>query len=390
MSIYKPKYLYNGEKKTSRKWYIKFSDHNRVVRRIPASTNKALTQRLERVILEIVEHRRMNMPFSSEINSWLMRLDRALVSRLRDFGVLSEGVVAETKAIERYVDAYLKHLEGLGRSQSHIDNTEIRINKFVRLAGIAYANEITKDKFIFFRDKHLRNHSPTTRNHYLATCKAFCQWLSDSDALHYNPLLNVQRNRQSPQARGVLTRRQFTELIISVRKEGVARFALPAVQRAMLYTLAGNTGLRKSELLSLKWGMFDFERKSIYLPAELTKSRREALMPLNSGLVKQLQIYQKEIGAESLFPSVKNKYYAASKALREDLTSAGLPTKDQAGNKIVFHSFRNSFITFLANENVPVKIIQELARHSNPALTMNIYARAYSDKLNAAVDNLPC
>lgn len=59
------------------------------------------------------------------------------------------------------------------------------------------------------------------------------------------------------------------------------------------------------------------------------------------------------------------------------------------GNKIDFHSLRNSYISFLADSNTPPKVIQKLARHSSIDLTMNIYARPTLSKEKAAIESLP-
>jgi integrase len=57
------------------------------------------------------------------------------------------------------------------------------------------------------------------------------------------------------------------------------------------------------------------------------------------------------------------------------LKAAGISLRDRDGSEIVFHSLRNSFITFLANSQTPAKVIQKMARHSDPKLTFNTYAR---------------
>ncbi|MFM9996365.1 MAG: tyrosine-type recombinase/integrase [Phycisphaerales bacterium] len=38
------------------------------------------------------------------------------------------------------------------------------------------------------------------------------------------------------------------------------------------------------------------------------------------------------------------------------------------------HSFRHGYVTALVRSGVPVKAAQRLARHSDPRLTLNVYA----------------
>ncbi len=68
---------------------------------------------------------------------------------------------------------------------------------------------------------------------------------------------------------------------------------------------------------------------------------------------------------------------------------AGLELTDREGNEIYFHSLRNSYISFLANSQTPAKIVQKLARHSDPRLTFNTYARTFEKAQQKAMNLLP-
>ena len=75
--------------------------------------------------------------------------------------------------------------------------------------------------------------------------------------------------------------------------------------------------------------------------------------------------------------------------IREDLAVAEIGLIDKDGNEICFHSLRNSYISFLANSAVPPKIVQKLARHSDPRLTFNTYARTFDEAEQKAISFLP-
>jgi integrase len=75
--------------------------------------------------------------------------------------------------------------------------------------------------------------------------------------------------------------------------------------------------------------------------------------------------------------------------IREDLKIAALDTMDFAGREIDFHGLRNSFISFLANSGTPFKVVRTLARHSEPKLTYNVYARTFKETERKAVAGLP-
>ena len=75
--------------------------------------------------------------------------------------------------------------------------------------------------------------------------------------------------------------------------------------------------------------------------------------------------------------------------LRHDLEAAGIPYVDASGHVADFHALRHSYITALAMSRAPVKVIQSLARHSTPVLTLGTYAHVGLYDQTAALDALP-
>ena len=71
------------------------------------------------------------------------------------------------------------------------------------------------------------------------------------------------------------------------------------------------------------------------------------------------------------------------------LTAAGLPYRDADGRVADFHALRHSYITLLERSGVSPKLAQELARHSDIRLTMNVYTHVRLHDLAGAVDGLP-
>lgn len=69
-----------------------------------------------------------------------------------------------------------------------------------------------------------------------------------------------------------------------------------------------------------------------------------------------------------------------SRELDKDLKVAGIPKNTDEG-KIDFHGCRVAYVTFVLNAGATVKEAQSLARHSNPSLTMNVYARTNKSRL---------
>ena len=63
-----------------------------------------------------------------------------------------------------------------------------------------------------------------------------------------------------------------------------------------------------------------------------------------------------------------------ARELEEDLDAAEIPKWTDDG-KVDFHACRVAYITLLFEGGADVKTVQTLARHCDPRITMNVYAR---------------
>jgi len=170
-----------------------------------------------------------------------------------------------------------------------------------------------------------------------------------------------------------------------------------------LVVLALSTGMRRGELLGLKWQDIDFEESILQVrrimsrvPAKLKteekkgyveantktkKSRRSiVIVPLALEVLKQYQVQQQE-----------RKENAGDRWVERDLvfcTSLGTPLNPERDVRlpfkkllkeaklpdIRFHDLRHSAATVLLLMRVHPKIVQEVLGHSSIAMTMNVYS----------------
>jgi integrase len=132
-----------------------------------------------------------------------------------------------------------------------------------------------------------------------------------------------------------------------------------------------NTGLRRSEALSLQWSRIDFVRNVIYI--EETKDKETRTIPL-TGRAREILL---ELG-EDLFGE-----------LNEGLVTHKFT--DYAGRANLkgfkLHSLRHTFATRLIELGVDVLTVSKLLGHSDIKTTM-IYAKARVSVLRSAMDLL--
>jgi integrase len=158
--------------------------------------------------------------------------------------------------------------------------------------------------------------------------------------------------------------------------------------RVMVF-LDAATGLRRSELLALKWGDIEFENQQITVQRSIYRNvvgncKTEASkkpVPMDPILAAELWAWKQHSSYNQphdwVFASPgtkgKNPYWPdiiLSRIVRPAATRAGIQ------KHVGWHTFRHSFATILIANGENVKVVQELMRHSNCRCTLEIYSQA--------------
>jgi len=150
--------------------------------------------------------------------------------------------------------------------------------------------------------------------------------------------------------------------------------AAAAAHLKPIIRMALNTGMRKSEILNLRWRQVDLRRRVITLNADDSKSKRPDTVPLNSEMIELLTNLPQNgpyvFGGEKPLGEVKKAFQGA-------LKRANLP------REIRFHDLRHTFGTRLAALNVDAATIMKLMRHRSLDMVMRYVHPAEQSKRNA-------
>jgi integrase len=169
------------------------------------------------------------------------------------------------------------------------------------------------------------------------------------------------------------------------------RALLPQLDRRfrVMVFLDAVTGLRRSEVLALKWRDIDFVgmqihvRHSIYLNVVgncKTEASRKPV-PMDPILASEFRAWEQDTPYgqpdDWVFASPRTQgrhpYWPdslLSRVIRPAATRAGIV------KRIGWHTFRHSFSTLLVANGENVKVVQELMRHANCRCTLEIYSQA--------------
>jgi integrase len=140
------------------------------------------------------------------------------------------------------------------------------------------------------------------------------------------------------------------------------------------------TGMRRRQLIALRWSDVSFENQTILLSVDGSKTRREWVIPIVEELLKELQ--QLKSYTENIAGQIQSKYifdYITLCQAVQPLTGARVTrfytelSKELAegSDRVTPHCFRHTFATKLASgENPDLKSIQYLLGHTNIQTTL--------------------
>ncbi len=124
-----------------------------------------------------------------------------------------------------------------------------------------------------------------------------------------------------------------------------------------------NTGLRKGEIFNLSRN--DINMESRFITVLDTKSNINRTIPLNTLSFKIIQNKMNNKESYHLFTNKNNRIF--EKAVKEIGLNNGV--KDLR-HKVVFHTLRHTFASWLVQDGVPISLVSKLLGHSNIQMTM--------------------
>jgi len=154
----------------------------------------------------------------------------------------------------------------------------------------------------------------------------------------------------------------------------------PLLKDIVIFAL--NTGLRKSEILNLKWDEVDLNLRCIVLGAEKTKSKRKHILPLNKSALEVIErrLKEKRSDCPYVFHREGKKVRCFKRAFKRALILAGI--KD-----FRFHDLRHTFASRLVQKGVDLYVIKHLLNHADITTTQR-YAHLRLDNMRKAVEML--
>lgn len=212
---------------------------------------------------------------------------------------------------------------------------------------------------------------PATINRTIAVLKHMLRKAQEWDMIEEEILKRVRKVgtlKENNQRLRYLTEDEIQRLLASCDSR-----IYPIVLTALL------TGMRKEEILSLKWDNIDL--KNGYIHVEKTKNGERRDIPINATLLKTLrEIYiNRRIDTQYVFvnPETGTRYYDIKRAFRTALKKAKI-------EDFHFHDLRHTFASHLVMKGVDLTTVKELLGHKEIRMTLR-YSHLAPEHKNRAI-----
>ena len=297
-----------------------------------------------------------------------------LEAQLNAGTVVAPSARTVSDAIDRYMrDVLVRKAEGTRLNQA------AQLKWWRHAIGDLKLDEVTPALLVEARDELSRGRSAATVNRYLAALShVFTQCAGEWQWLRYHPMRGVvQRLKEPPGRVRYLDRDEIEDFLAACRQSSNSSL-FPVVLIAL------STGMRRGEILGLRWKDVSLERRLIVLSK--TKNRERRGIPITEQVLESLMSLQRYTHTDLLFPSstVPPKPLDIRAPFNRALTAAGI-------EEFRFHDLRHTCASYLAMNGASEREIAEVLGHKSLSMVKRYshlsreHLRGVLEKMNDAI-----
>lgn len=238
--------------------------------------------------------------------------------------------------------------------------------------------------------------SAATLSKYLMYWKQMFEQAYEDGAIDFNPAMRIKHIKVPKPNKKALTLEQAHNLYVQLN---------PANRSEIGTIISLYCGLRASEVLNLKWGDVNFEKKTLKVNKSKTNSGIreipiieevvESLTIRKDAVSQEVEEYNSRQTNEECKLAFDDDCYVCSGAVGKMKCEESMLTQWWKRNKkrlgygeFTFHELRHTFATLLAKANVHPSVMQKFLGHSTSRLSLEVYTHVHQEDMNDAKDKL--
>ena len=275
-------------------------------------------------------------------------------------------------------DTYLASSTRPDSGPGTLKNYELQVKRFIKWTEsnkheISNIEDINRDIAIeyatFLSNSKL---SPETFNQHIKTLRLVFRILL---ANHDEPKPSVAFDHVKLKLRDTVNRKAFTEeeVLKLLKSFDDEDFSLPHKDELkILFYIGAWTGLRLSDVISIKWQNFDMCNRLISItPGKTARRARNLQIPIHPMLYDLLNGIEKN-DQQLLVPKLSELYFNKGTKkrvlalIKKIFEHIDLKTTEHRTNRKMsaiiygFHSFRHSFASFAARSGIPIGVLADI------------------------------
>jgi integrase len=233
-------------------------------------------------------------------------------------------------------------------------------------AGRYYLFDLTMDRVVAYQTRRLKYVSTGTVNREVGTLRNMLNVAEEWPRLKTNPIQATKKLKEPPGRLRFLSLEEIHKLLDCCPP--------PPNRLKDMVMVALTTGMRRGEILGLKWDYIPLDNRLIILP--ITKNNTVRVLPINDTLHRILSAMPQKSGYV-----FKNRNGGHIGDIKHSFTSA---CRKSGISDFRFHDLRHTYASHLAMKGVHIRALQELLGHKTLTMTQR-YSYLAPEQLQNAV-----
>ena len=269
----------------------------------------------------------------------------------------------------RFSEMATVYLESYSRpNKKSSDRDELSIKHLNAFFQNKHLHEITVLEIENYKVERSRKVAPATVNRELACLKHIYSKAIEWGKADTSPASRVKKFREENQRVRYLDEEEIERL-----------YEACSVHLKPIVAVALNTGMRKTEILTLKWADVNLRTRVITILNSKNGEKRE--IPINEDLLRVFFGVRKNPKSPYVFSKGDGTPYGSVKV------AFGTALRRAKISNFRFHDMRHTFASRLVMRRVDLKTVQELLGHKDITMTLR-YSHLSPDHKRAAVEKL--
>lgn len=282
------------------------------------------------------------------------------------------------------------------------DEYERDLERFTEYSPIRSVRQITYEWIAGFREWRLKEVGPRTVNKQVGILHHMLNMGKKWKRIGSNPILGIE---PLPEDSRTKDRRSLSVEEVLAIFDASPNYLKPVWLMFMV------TGVRKDELVNMKFADIDLDRQIVTVRAGIAKNHREREIPLDDTALAMLRELRDKAKnrqpVDGWTPKLTERQHANFSREHVFVTKANTPLRNnlltrfyavckragiddaKTGGSVDIHSLRVSFTTLAIDGGASPKAVQAILGHATLAMTMKVYAKATERAKREAVSSLP-